>query len=310
MTNSLTPQDLSGIFEDITEFAAISGSILNQYFKTPGLDSKNLEVRFKDLGKSDPVTLADTEAQDALSKAIFNKYPHHDVVGEEDKKDKADISDIVWIIDPLDGTRNFLNGFPIYASSIGLLSKGEHVAGALYIPWPNTEGHLIISAVKGMGVRINNKEYVNNKNNSEFNSSGIITLPGSFDRRFKFSKKFKNSSGELRMGGSIAYELALLFLGVSQYAVISSSHIWDVAGAIPILFESGYAIKQLSNQGKFSTWTPFDSFGHLSNNPKYEDYRARINPILVSSIDHIEYISENIEIKNNLFLSFMRSIIK
>ncbi len=112
------------------------------------------------------------------------------------------------------------------------------------------------------------------------------------------------------MGGSIAYELALLLLGVSQYAVISSSHIWDVAGAIPILFESGYAIKQLSNQGKFATWTPFDSFEHLSNNPKYEDYRARINPILVSSIDHIEYISENIEIKNHLIPSFMKSIIK
>ena len=100
--------------------------------------------------------MADTEAQEALVKAILEKYPNHDVVGEEDKKDEADISDTVWVIDPLDGTRNFLNGLPIYASSIGLLFKGEPIAGSLYIPWPNAEGCLIISAVKGLGVRINN----------------------------------------------------------------------------------------------------------------------------------------------------------
>tara|TARA_Y100000996_G_scaffold254970_1_gene200523 strand:+ start:680 stop:1609 length:930 start_codon:yes stop_codon:yes gene_type:complete len=309
MSDSLTSQELSNVFSDIPKFAAISGAILEQYFKNPGLDSKYLDVKFKDSKKSDPVTLADTEAQESLVKAIHDKYPNHDVVGEEDKNNDGNISDLVWVIDPLDGTRNFLNGFPIYASSIGLLFQGEPVAGALYIPWPNSKGHLIISAVKGMGVTINDQKYINDIA-AEFNSSGIITLPGSFDKRFKFSKEFKGHSGELRMGGSIAYELSLLVLGISQYAVISSSHIWDVAGAIPILFESGYAIKQISRRGYRYTWQSFDSFNNLANNPKYEDYRTRIDPILVSPINQIEYLSKNIEIKNSSFATLMKSIIK
>ena len=309
MSDSLTSQELSIVFSDIPKFAAISGAILEQYFKNPGLDSKYLDVKFKDSKKSDPVTLADTEAQESLVKAIHDKYPNHDVVGEEDKNNDGNISDLVWVIDPLDGTRNFLNGFPLYASSIGLLFQGEPVAGALYIPWPNSKGHLIISAVKGMGVTINDQKYINDIS-SEFNSSGIITLPGSFDKRFKFSKEFKGHSGELRMGGSIAYELSLLVLGISQYAVISSSHIWDVAGAIPILFEAGYEIRTIPAKKGINSWIPFDSFSHLSDKPKYENYRTRINPILVSPKDQIDYIANNIKIKKPSLLELMKSFVK
>lgn len=309
MSDLITDHDLSDIFEDIAYFASISGSILSQFFKKPGLNSKDLDIKFKDKAQSDPVTLADTEAQEALVKAILEKYPNHDVVGEEDKKDEADISDTVWVIDPLDGTRNFLNGLPIYASSIGLLFRGEPIAGSLYIPWPNAEGCLIISAVKGLGVRINNKEYANDVA-AEFNSSGIVTLPGSFGRRFKFNKKFQGNSGELRMGGSIAYELSLLVLGISQYSVISSSHIWDVAGAIPILFEAGYEIRTIPAKKGINSWIPFDSFSHLSDKPKYENYRTRINPILVSPKDQIDYIANNIKIKKPSLLELMKSFVK
>ena len=306
MSDFLTPQELSDIFEDITYFASISGAILDKYFKEPGLTTKDLEVQFKDSDKSDPVTIADTKAQEILTKAILTKYPHHDVIGEEDKH-ATDISNIVWVIDPLDGTRNFLNGFPIYSSSIGLLCNGIPVAGALYIPWPNSKRHIILSAVKGLGVRINNEKYQHDIKTA-LNSSGIITLPGSFSKKFKFTKQFKEKSGELRMGGSIAYELSLLALGVSEYAVIGNSHIWDVAGSIPILLEAGYSIKSLSTANK--GWVTFDSFNHLSNNPKYEDYLTRINPILVSPMDSMEYISANIELNKSSFLSFIKSIIR
>ena len=309
MSDLFNDQDLLAISNDISDFALLSGGILNQYFKTPGISSKDLDVKFKDKNRSDPVTLADTESQNALKEAIFSKYPNHNIVGEEDEKNDSDITNHVWVIDPLDGTRNFLNGLPIYASSIGLLSDGVPVAGALYIPWPNSEGYLVISAVKGIGITINNNSYIA-PIQSEFNASGIVTLPGSFDRRFKFSKDFRDNSGELRIGGSIAYELALLVLGVSQYAVISSSHIWDVAGAIPILFEAGYEIRTIPAKKRINSWIPFESFSHLSDKPKYENYRTRINPILVSPKDQIDYIANNIKIKKPSLLELMKSFVK
>ncbi|HCH10345.1 MAG TPA: inositol monophosphatase, partial [Dehalococcoidia bacterium] len=59
--------------------------------------------------------------------------------------------DFLWVLDPLDGTKNFLHGLPVYACSVGVLYKGAPVAGAVFVPWPVEGGGIVFHAHKGGG---------------------------------------------------------------------------------------------------------------------------------------------------------------
>ena len=96
---------------------------------------------------------------------------------------------MVWIIDPLDGTRNFIHGLPLFACSIGVLYKGTPVVGAIFIPWPMSDPGIVLHASVGNGFRIDN-ELVAERKPSKFDPNGLITLPGSFSCNFMFDGNF------------------------------------------------------------------------------------------------------------------------
>ena len=129
------------------EMARGAGKILQSRFSGP------LEVEYKDDKKEqDPVTSADKESQAYLSEYIASHFPDHGIVGEEgSQEDESPAPEFLWILDPLDGTTNFLNGLPIYAVSIGVLHRGNPVAGALFIPWPGKKDGVVLHARKGGG---------------------------------------------------------------------------------------------------------------------------------------------------------------
>ena len=240
------------------DMARGAGAILSGHFR------KSLEVEYKDEKQTDPVTNADNEAQDYLKKAIAGHFPDHGVLGEEDEEDDSPAPDFVWVLDPLDGTKNFVAGLPVYACSIGVLHRGVPVAGALYLPWPNHNGGIVLHARSGGGAFMDD-EPISVLKTEEPSGTSLIALPGYFTAVYRLLKPMRGRVGELRVTGSIAYELAMVSMGVLQYSVTLRPHLWDVAGGAVLVTEAGGLLMRRSRSAGLGAlvgatrWGPMDS---------------------------------------------------
>ena len=195
------------------------------------------------------MTSADKATQAYLVKEISRRFPDHGILGEEDSTEgETDdpAPDFLWVLDPLDGTTNFLNGLPLYASSIGVLYRGWPLVGALYLPWPNPKGGFVLHCRRGGGCFADGKPVsVFQAKDPAVAKAGqpvanrLIGLPGYFAQGMKFSKQIKGSPGELRTTGSIAYELGMTACGVLQYAVIGAPKLWDMLAGVLAVQEAG-----------------------------------------------------------------------
>jgi len=209
------------------ELAKLAGDILNENF------GKKISIKYKNT--NDPVSSVDIEIQDKLIQKIKNEFPEHRILGEEKTKNQTDsYSDFMWVIDPLDGTKNFINGLPLFASSIGILYKGIPVAGAIFIPWPNNDQGIVLHAFKNSGIFINNVSI----NKSIIKHDPLIALPGNFSSNVDL--------GNIRVTGSIAYEIAMVCLGVFDYAVFFAPKLWDVAAGYLLAYESNKKVFRIT----------------------------------------------------------------
>ena len=247
MTMKVDPALTREIEDAAVAMAWGAGEILSGYFA--GDLSQELSIEYKDKNQQDPVTSADKATQAYLVEEIARRFPDHGILGEEDSPEgQTDdpAPDFLWVLDPLDGTTNFLNGLPVYASSIGVLYRGWPLVGALYLPWPNPKGGFVLHCRDGGGC------FADGKPVSVFrakDSAGVtakqpvanrlIGLPGFFAQSMKFSKQIKGSPGELRTTGSIAYELGMTACGVLQYAVIGAPKLWDMLAGVLAVQEAG-----------------------------------------------------------------------
>src|SRR5579883_2408532 len=114
-----------------------------------------LHVEYKGGRHSDPVSEADREAEEYLYHAVVRHFPDHRVLGEEGRDPGPEGAPIVWVIDPLDGTANYLNGLALWCVSIGVLWYGVPIAGAIWSPRGTGEAPGLFSARRGGGARIN-----------------------------------------------------------------------------------------------------------------------------------------------------------
>ena len=126
------------------ETAKAAGQLGLKYFKNIP------EVKFKK--DNSPVTIADVEAEKLIRKIISGKFPDHGFIGEElpSIREKAQY---VWVIDPIDGTRDFIRQIPNWSVMIALLKKNVPVAGVIFLPSLD----ILITAQKDKGTRINGK---------------------------------------------------------------------------------------------------------------------------------------------------------
>ncbi|MBB3809085.1 histidinol-phosphatase [Pseudochelatococcus contaminans] len=109
--------------------AAASANVTLPLFRTP-LDADDKS----DDGVFDPVTAADRDAETAMRALIRDAYPEHGIEGEEHDDERTD-ADYVWVLDPIDGTRAFISGLPLWGTLIGLKHKGKPVFGLLHQPF-------------------------------------------------------------------------------------------------------------------------------------------------------------------------------
>jgi len=234
----------------------------------------NFEIFSKDI-KNNLVTEIDHNTQKIIIKNIKESYPHHIIVGEEDNiKSIQKTSEYIWVIDPIDGTTNFVNGIPNFAISIALLKDYEPIAGTIWIPWPNDEKSLIFSSSKNNGsnlgdLKLDLNKYKNSKldEGSVSSYSSFSTLIGNKDRNIKpWDKIIK---GEKRVIGTVAYEMALVAKGVIKFGLFGPASIWDFGAGLLLIKEAGGVIYFLDEN--YNLKEKFNSFKSLLEKNKSID---------------------------------------
>jgi myo-inositol-1(or 4)-monophosphatase len=293
MSSKLT---IKTLIEPVNNIMWQCGEILNSNF------GSTLSVEYKNNRKSDPVTQIDKQLQSLIINSISKLFPEHNFLGEEQDDESTynqTESDYMWIIDPLDGTTNYINGLPLFGSSVGLLYKGTVIAGWIYIPWPNKENGLVISSLTDSGCFVNQTQ-IHNDPLEATESSKLIGLPGFFLSNHRFTGPMSNSFGEPRGTGSIAYECCLCALGSTQYSIFGGPKLWDIAGGISIIKESGgESIMKESNKSPWSKTDPL--LPNWDPSPSYvSNLKTWSNSVIVSRSGLSTYITKNMVSKQKV----------
>ncbi|MGH2543762.1 MAG: inositol monophosphatase family protein, partial [Ardenticatenaceae bacterium] len=140
-----TSHDFRPYLDFAIDAAWQAGRLTLQYFQAA------FDVEWK--GDASPVTVADRGAEELLRRLIETKYPDHAIVGEEFGETHRAGASFRWILDPIDGTRSFIRGVPLYAVLVGLEIEGEMVVGVVNFPALGE----IVTATKGEGCRWNGR---------------------------------------------------------------------------------------------------------------------------------------------------------
>ena len=298
MTQLPDDQLLERIESRAVELARGAGGILSRYF------GGNLSVEFKDDRGRDPVTNADTEAQEFLEKGIRESFSDHGILGEEDDESKAAedeaVPDFLWVLDPLDGTKNFLHGLPLYASSVGVMYRGEPVVGAVFTPWAGSADGVVHHARRGGGA-FTDGEPISVLALDSPGADQLVTVPGAFDRLYRFGKPMRGNSGDPRVTGSIAYELVLVSRGVTQYMYTSNPHLWDIVGGVAVAMEAGAALmvgeRNSGPMGMFPSiaWRRSNALVNewRQGNATLRDLRRWARPLILGSPPVADIVSRN-----------------
>ena len=250
----LDTQLLLSLERHAVSIAKESGELLIQYFQT------DLEVTYKNHGEKNPVSNADLAAETLIVTRIKDTFKDHGILSEETPEPHSLNQDFIWVVDPLDGTTNFVNGLPIFASSIAVIYQGIPVVGAIFIPSPKNSKGTVVHAKLGGGAFADGNP-ISVSNNAVPRPNSVNVLPRSFMRQYELGKELEGKLGELRKIGSVAYELASVASGSMDYAGFFRPYIWDVAAGSIIVSEAGGKIMAKSPK----SWEPFVSFNRTND---------------------------------------------
>jgi myo-inositol-1(or 4)-monophosphatase len=196
----------------------------------------------RDTGGRDVMTEVDRRVSDVL-RAILPK-PGEGWLSEEDPDDPARLAcDVVWIVDPLDGTREFVDGIPEWCISVGLVVKGVAVAGGICNPATNE----LFLGSSDLGVTYNGKTV---RAREVTDMTGAVVLASRQECKRGEWTQFEQSQFTVRPMGSVAYKLALVAAGLAEATwTLSPKHEWDVAGGVALVTAAGGHAAFLDDSG-------------------------------------------------------------
>src|SRR5664279_579403 len=200
-------------------------------------------------GPKDFVSEIDKGAEAAIVDVILKSYPDHAILAEEgtNKGNNPD-SEYVWIIDPLDGTTNFLHGFPQYCVSIALQYKGQITQGVIYDPVRND----LFTASRGRGAYLNDHRLrVSRRQHLKdcLLGTGYPFRDGSdFDAYMKMMRAMMTETAGLRRPGAAALDLAYVAAGYYDGFWELGLNPWDVAAGSLLITEAGGLVGDLAGE--------------------------------------------------------------
>lgn len=195
-------------------------------------------------GLNDYFCEVDIKAEQAIINTIHKAYPHHGILAEESGIKNSD-SDTVWIIDPLDGTSNYLHGFPFFSVSIAVQINGRIEHGIVFDPIR----HECFMATRGRGARLNDRRIRVSKQTQLSDSllgTGVPFRDATLAKRYMptFEALLGKCAG-VRRTGSAALDLAYVASGRLDGFWEFGLKPWDIAAGILLIQESGGMICDL-----------------------------------------------------------------
>ncbi len=226
--------------------ARAAGAIINR----ASLDLDVLKVGSK--GPNDFVSEVDQAAEQAIIETLLEAYPGHGILAEESgRQHGAKHSDFVWIIDPLDGTTNFLHGFPVYAVSIALAHRGTVQQAVVYDPTRND----LFYASRGRGAFLNDKRLRVSKRTriaEALIGTGFPFRKGdNFKRYVKMFEEVMQNCAGLRRPGAAALDLCYVAAGWYDAFFETGLNPWDVAAGSLIITEAGGLIGNFTGEADY-----------------------------------------------------------
>jgi myo-inositol-1(or 4)-monophosphatase len=233
-----------------------AGSIINR----ASFDIDKLTIRKK--RQNDFVSEVDEAAEEAIISVLRDAYPDHGILAEESGRSDTK-SDYVWVIDPLDGTTNFLHGFPQYCVSIGLLHKGKPTQAVVF----DTNRNELFTATKGVGAYLNDRRIrasrIDKVEDALVGTGFPFREVGHLDDYLRMFKNVTKGTSGIRRPGAAALDLAWVACGrIDAFWEIGLSP-WDMAAGALLVREAGGLIGDLDGNEGF-----LDSGRVVAANPK------------------------------------------
>jgi myo-inositol-1(or 4)-monophosphatase len=233
--NSSNGRDLSRELALAKKAARAAGAILRGYWRRGGY-----EIGSK--GRDNPVTQADLEADRAIKQLLRDPFPEYGWLSEETVDNDARLKcRRVWIVDPLDGTKEFIKGIPEFSVAIALIENGAPILGVTYNPIKRE----MYWAARGMGCHLNTKRV-------------RVTKTRTLKRATVLASRSETARGEWQVfdgtmrvspTGSVAYKLALVAGGKGDATFTRSPKSeWDIASGAALVLESGGTITDINGR--------------------------------------------------------------
>ncbi len=216
-------------------------------------------------GRFDLVTDADVASQRTISSYLHERFPGHAFLGEEEGASKtrpAPDAPPTWIVDPLDGTTNYVHDLPLYCVSIGLQVAGEMVVGVVLDPRQNE----LFAAAKGQGAWLGTQRLRTSRAaclEEALLATGFPPDLRGQERTLEWFRYFSLRTRSLRRTGSTALNLAYLAAGRFDGYWAFDNHVWDVAGGVVLVREAGGTITNIDG----TAFDPYTPDGLASNGP-------------------------------------------
>ena len=257
----------------IREWIAEAGQIALHYF------GSQLKPEWKDY--SSPVTVADREIERMLTREIRAAYPDHGILGEEYGGDELD-RDTIWLVDPIDGTRAFVEGLPSWSVTVALLHKFQPVFGLVYMPlyedWTYIDGDDVIHETPVQG-----KHAITNSLKTHWDRGSYIMWRS--DASSAYDLSFKRT---MTMGTSASH-LAYTARGSALATLVHDSFAWDIAAGAAFMAKQGgefrYTNGQLVDFARLDLTQQITGM-YVAGHP---DVVARLLPLIAQRVEPINH---------------------
>ena len=253
-------QGSTDLLQAVSELARLAGDAAHQLFRR-----RDVEVETK--GDGSPVTIADRRAETLAREWIARRFPRDGVLGEEMGLERPD-AQRRWIIDPIDGTKAFIRGVPLWGTLIAVAERDEVLAGAAYFPAMNE----LVAAAPGAGCWWNDAQ-ARVSDVSTLGAATVLTTDDRFPKRAGRRERWMelaSEAGVARTWGD-CYGYLLVATGRAEVMVDDIVAPWDAAAFAPILQEAGGVLTDWSG-----VVTPFGGDLIATNAVLGPDIRQRL----------------------------------
>jgi myo-inositol-1(or 4)-monophosphatase len=254
----LTPEVLNDYLEAACEAARRGAAVLEDWRR---------RFRVQEKGRFDLVTDADLASQKTIYAYLGQRYPAHQFLGEEDQTQRSrpgPDAPPTWIVDPLDGTTNYVHDCPLYGVTIGLQVAGELVVGVVLDP-SRAE---LFRAARGLGAWLG-EQRLRTSGTARLEEALLATgFPPDMrgqERMLEWWRYFSLRARSLRRTGSTALNLAYVAAGRFDGYWAFDNKVWDVAGSVVLVREAGGTLTHLDGE----PYDPYAATSLVSNGPMH-----------------------------------------